>query len=450
MSKRNDVFSKHPVLRNLIILVIIALIPVFLSRSTGLTSFYDEAAFDSCVEIYHEYNDTEHRGNKWRNHTVGIQHLSSAYTFKGAILDMSPYEDEEYVCIGGITNIELENLSDADLIEHLLVINPAHHLINIEGFAGKKLNVYTDSEYAISANSKLLPAEDFYKAQALFNSEYGSFTDIVKNDYEHILYNLFKHNNLIFIAIAAICGIYLIYNNRKTLEGIIFNYKTTGERLSGFYLICGIVMVIGIAAMTIFAEDMQSHESLMDILGMATFALTAFAALVIVILNIYMYLTESRLFLAISRLIWSFLIPAGAGVLSFGIGLMIYEFAEAYKIIKLALFIGLLGSVIYMILMLIAIILSPFESLFKVVNGLGAALASGSNASKDNDVSGLDGGNFDIPAIIYDKNNTAYNQIAEYSDRAVYKGPNGERATIYFKHANSAGFAVTENNRFHW
>lgn len=450
MSKQNNIFSKHPVIRNLVILIVIAFIPVFLSRSTGLTSFYDEAAFDSCAKIYHDCSDTEHRGNKWRNHTVGIEHLSSAYTFKGAILDLTPYEDEEYVCVGGVTNIELKNLSDADLIEHILVINPAHHLINIEGFAGKKLYVYTDSEYAISSNSELLPAEDFYKAQASFDSKYGSFADIVKDDYEYILYNLFKRNNIIFIAIAIISGIYLLYNNKKNLDGIIFNYNTTGEKLSGFYLICGIVMVTGIAAMTVFAEDMQSSESLMDILGIATFALTAFAALVIVILNIYMYLTEKRLFLAISRLIWSFLVPVGAGVLSFGIGLMIYEFAEAYKIIKLALFLGLLGAVIYMILMLIAIILSPFESLFKVVNGLGAALASGSNASKDNDVSGLDGGNFDIPAVIYDKNNMAYNQIAEYSDRAVYRGPNGERATIYFKHANSAGFAKTENNTFHW
>lgn len=450
---------KKVVFRNLLILLALVAAIFMLVFSNGLTKFYDESAFAHALELDVVSKDTEHRGNVWRNHDITVTDLRASYTYKGAILDLSEYEDPDIPCISGKTAIPLSALADCEVLEHLLVINPANHEIIITPYAGRDLKIYTDSEYAIELSQRkdspipLLEAEQFYKAEASFGGAYGSVSAILRGDFDYFMYHLVDRNGIFLLALLGLSLVYLLRRKSKTVGcGIFFDDNTdikVGQAVT-FY-IAGGMTCIGIASLSFFLESLteMATESIFAWLMNVVVVITTLAALVLIGVVVLAFLTERKPLVAVSHFLLQLALALVAGVLSFGLGLVLCAVAEVYPIVITIYAIAMMVYALWVFFAGISILLSPFEKVFKMLNALPAALASGSNADEKLDVSAPDGGNSDLPMYIFDKNGLQYVQVAEFSDRAKYHGPNGEVATIYYKHAG-ANSAVTENNIFTW
>lgn len=447
------------IIRNLLILAVLVTAILMLVFSNGLTEFYNTSAFESATELEVIANDTEHRGNVWRNHNITVKSIDSSYTYKGAVLDLSQYEDADIPCISGKTEIPLRAFGDCDVLKHLLVINPANHEILVTPYAGLDIKIYTDSEYAIELSQindspiPLLPAEQFYKAEAAFKGGYGSITAILRGDFDYFMYHLVDRNGIFLLIGLGLCLLFLIVRKSKNPNhGLFFdeNNDIQVNQAVAFY-IAGVMLCIGIASLSFFMELLAETEtgSYFAWVINIVVAISILAAVVMACIVILVFLTERKMLVAIGHFISQLTLALLAGVLSFGLGLVLCAIAERYKIVITVYAIAMVIYVGWVFFAGISILLSPFGSLFKTMNALPAALASGSNADKDCDVSNPRGGNADIPMYIYDKNGYKYIQIQEYSDRAKYRGPNGEIAIIYYKHAGDNS-AVTDNNVFTW
>lgn len=337
-TKNGKVYKPLPLgviaVRNLLLFLLITglLAVLLLAGGNDLTKFYSQEHFGKYAEITSEFVEQEGRWMPWTEHIITVQKVSKSYQYPAAVIDFSAYETEE--CYSGQIRFHQDAVSNRQQLEHILIKNPTHQI-----HSDSILYIYTEDEEFNRAYG-YRSAEEFYALQEEFEASHADIMAILKNDPEHLMYNLVQGSGwrmLIPVLLLILGGLYALYRrgDRRDLWGEQLNPVTA------LYAAGMIALSVGCLALFLVGESMAAEGGIAELLIKLTVILTGVAALLFLVSMLVPLLLDNDFLYGISVFCWKAVFAAVVAVLAFGIGVVLEEVMEVYTVLHTVIVIGL-------------------------------------------------------------------------------------------------------------
>lgn len=373
-------------LRNFVLLgIVVLLLGVFLLFGRDLTAFHSEKDLAEYADITSTYEEYSGRWGSGTQHVITVTRIPDRDAYAAAVLDLSQFEDG--ACTEGRVRIEADAISKGSRLEHILLLNPAHVIVDTAEIR-EAVAVYTNDAH-FAAASGLRSAEEFYALQAEFEEEHANLFAILANDTDHLMYSLTQGNGWKLVVLAVLLlagGLYAVY--RYLDRG--WEDEDAVIALNLFYFASMLATGFGALALGLVGEIMASEGGIAELIVTLTAILTGVSALLFLAAMLLPLLLDRDFLFGFSMFCWKLVLAAVVALVIFGIGIFFAELIEVYDILLTVIMIGLVAVLLFTFYALMGVLAAhtaignlywnasmlPLEMASKAMDGIADTLAS--------------------------------------------------------------------------
>ncbi|MBE6955826.1 MAG: hypothetical protein E7450_00010 [Ruminococcaceae bacterium] len=322
-------------LRNFSLFVVVfgLILSFLLIGGNDLTAFHNEKHFTKYATITSTPEEREGKWADWTEHVITLEKVSKRYQYVGAVVDFSQYEPEDCFRYGGVIRLDYRAVSNRQQLEHILILNPCHPIEQ----EGSDLIVYTDNA-ALNEAYNYHSAEEFYALQEEYEQTHANLFAILRNDFDHIMYNLVQGSGarwIVPIVLMIVCTLYAWFVHKKRQE-------MTDEGLSTITILWGVSLVatsIGIMGLALVGGDMAAEGGIGSVVVIVTSIATGVCGLLYIFSMLLPLLLDIDFAYGFSTFWIKVIVSCVVAMLVFGLGVALEALMEAYTVFHTVLMI---------------------------------------------------------------------------------------------------------------